>query len=66
MPIIALADQHHSRAQEMRKIAEGIWDFQERASLLQFIDDYERLAREVKAKHFGVVLPLRAQESSTG
>jgi hypothetical protein len=65
MPITALADQCHSRAQEMRTIATGIWDFQERSRLLEFIDDYERLAREVKAKHYGVVMPPRGA-SSTG
>jgi hypothetical protein len=71
MPIGALfsaqtysSNQHRCRAQEMRTIARGIWDSQERANLLEFIDEYERLARAAKAVDHGVVLPVRAMLNS--
>jgi hypothetical protein len=59
--LAVLADQHRSRAQEMRLIAAGIWDTVERASLIEFIGDYERLARAVNAKDLGVTLPSRTK-----
>jgi hypothetical protein len=62
--IAELADQHRCRAQEMRLIAVGIFDYNERASFLQFIDEYERLARDAKARDHGVVLPVRATRNN--
>jgi hypothetical protein len=38
------------RAGEVRIIAEGIFDYDERSKLLEFIGDYERLAHEIKAR----------------
>jgi hypothetical protein len=48
--IADLADQRRCRAQEMRAIAEGIWDDKERASLMEFIADYEHMALEAKGR----------------
>ena len=56
--ISELADQHRCRANEMRTIARGIYDAEERKSLLDFIADSERLERAAKAKDHGVVLPI--------
>jgi hypothetical protein len=63
--IAVLTDLYPVRARETRVIAEGIWDFEERKNLLEFINEYERLAREVKARERGVVLPLRAERGSS-
>ena len=60
--IASLADQHRCRAQEMRIIAEGIWDDKERTSLIEFIEDYERLAHAVKIRDPGITLPTMTQE----
>jgi hypothetical protein len=38
-------------------IALAIFDHQERKIILDFANDYERLAREVKARDLGVTLP---------
>lgn len=54
-----VADQHRARASEMREIARGIWDTEERASLMTFIADYERLARAMNARDVRVHMPAR-------
>jgi hypothetical protein len=54
-----LVDQYGYRVQEARTIAEGIWDHDERRKIMELIGDYERLARAVKSKDLGVVVPLR-------
>jgi len=36
--------EFHRRADEVRKIAEGIFDKTERRTLLRFVDDSEKLA----------------------
>ena len=40
---------YHQRAEEVREIAQGIFDQNERARVMQIADDYERLARESEA-----------------
>jgi hypothetical protein len=59
-----VADLYRCRTQEMRAIAEGIGDHKVRANLLEFVAEYERLAREVKARDLGVTLPSRAAASA--
>jgi hypothetical protein len=59
-----LAAQYRFRAQEMRTIASGVYDHVQRGSFMQFIDEYERLAREVKALDLHVALPCRADGTS--
>jgi len=39
------------RAREVRSIVEGIYDDEERTSLLEFIGDYERLAHEIEVRN---------------
>jgi hypothetical protein len=41
---------YHDRAEEVRTIAQGIFDPNERARVMQIADDYEQLARESEAK----------------
>jgi hypothetical protein len=38
--------EFHRRAEEVRKIAESIFDKTERQTLLRFVDDCEKLAAE--------------------
>lgn len=52
-----VADQCAARAAEMRTLARGIFDTEEGASLMEFIADYERLARAMNAKGIRVVMP---------
>ena len=59
-----LADQYPCRAQEMRTLAAGIFDDAERGSFMQFIHDYERLAREVKGRDLRVAMPRRTDSSN--
>ena len=40
------AANFHSRADEVRKIAQGVFDNSERQTLLQFVADFEKLAAE--------------------
>jgi hypothetical protein len=47
------------RAQEIRKIADGIADAACRASLLQMAEYYEGLAASLDAKHKGAAPSLR-------
>jgi hypothetical protein len=39
------AKDYRSRASELRKIAKGLYDVEERKTLLVVVADYERLAR---------------------
>jgi diguanylate cyclase (GGDEF)-like protein/PAS domain S-box-containing protein len=39
---------YHLRAEEVRKVGEGIFDHKERARVLQIADDYEQLARKTE------------------
>ena len=55
--IADLVDQYPCRVQEMRVIADGIGDQAERNAFLEFVGEYERLAREVKSKDLRVTLP---------
>jgi hypothetical protein len=55
--LATLADQHQCRAQEMRTIARRISDQNDRGSLIEFIDSYERMARALKAWDHGVTRP---------
>ena len=42
---------YHHRAEEVRMIAQGIFDDKERARVIQIADDYEELAKaEVNAR----------------
>ena len=46
--IADVIDRYRADAKEVRAIAEGIYDHEERMKLLQFVDAYERLARSLK------------------
>jgi hypothetical protein len=54
-----VADQCAARAAEMRTLARGVFGTEERASLMEFIADYERLARAMNAKDIRVLTPVR-------
>jgi hypothetical protein len=62
--ISELTDQSPVNAQEQRTIALGIVDFRQRKAVLAFIDDYERLARALKARDVGVCWPTPVFKSS--
>ena len=57
--IAEITDLYLVRSREMRAIAEGIWDSEERANFLEFINEYERIARALRTKSDHVVLPTR-------
>lgn len=45
---VTKATRYHRRADEIRKIAEGIYDRQERALLLEVAKEYEQIAGDAE------------------
>jgi hypothetical protein len=48
--LVELASHYRFRAEDARRIAEGIYDHVDRKKLVQIAEDYEELARQAEAK----------------
>jgi hypothetical protein len=47
---LAKAVHYRTRAQELRKIAKGIFDHEERKKLIEIADEYEQFGRKAERK----------------